>query len=78
MLTSRDSPEELLEMIESWEDGHHDQWQVQIQSQLLMRHEIYLKSGYLSAGTGPRGSPHGRPRTSRQVIEESLDRHGGR
>ena len=76
MLTSRDSPEELLEMIDSWEEGHHDQWQVQIQSQLLMRHEIYLKSGYLSADQ-VRGA-HLRPAEDIQaVIEESVDRHGG-
>ena len=48
MLMSRDTPGELLEMIHAWTDGHHDQWQVQIQSQLLMKNQIYLKSSYLT------------------------------
>ena len=48
MLTQRDSPEELLRMIR--EPGHrrHDQWQVQIQAQIQLRADVYLKSTYLS------------------------------
>ena len=76
MLTSRDSPEGLLEMIDSWEEGHHDQWQVQIQAQLLLRHQIYLKSGYLSPDQVR--AAHLRPAEDIQAtIEESVDRHGG-
>ncbi len=76
MLTSRDSPEELLGMIDSWDEGHHDQWQVQIQSQLLLRNRIYLKSGYLSPDQVR--AAHLRPAEDIQAtIEESVDRHGG-
>ena len=76
MLTSRDSPEALLEMIDSWDEGRHDQWQVQIQSQLLMRHEIYLKSGYLSPEQVR--AAHLTPADDIQAaVEESIDRHGG-
>ncbi len=48
LLTMRDSPEALLDMILT--DGHnvHDQWQVQLQAQIQMRASVYLKSGYLS------------------------------
>ena len=48
LLTMRDSPEDLLDMILT--DGHnvHDQWQVQLQAQIQMRASVYLKSGYLS------------------------------
>ena len=48
MLMSRDTPGELLEMIHAWTDGHHDQWQVQIQAQIQETATIYLKSDYLS------------------------------
>ena len=49
LLTMRDSPEDLLDMILA--DGHnvHDQWQVQLQAQIQMRASVFLKSGYLSA-----------------------------
>ena len=49
LLTMRDSPEDLLDMILA--DGHnvHDQWQVQLQAQIQMRASVYLKSGYLSS-----------------------------
>ena len=48
LLTMRDSPEALLDMILA--DGHnvHDQWQVQLQAQIQMRASVYLKSGHLS------------------------------
>ncbi len=48
LLTMRDSPKDLLDMILT--DGHnvHDQWQVQLQAQIQMRANVYLKSGYLS------------------------------
>ena len=48
LLTMRDSPKDLLDMILA--DGHnvHDQWQVQLQAQIQMRASVYLKSGYLS------------------------------
>ena len=48
LLTMRDSPEALLDMILA--DGHnvHDQWQVQLQAQIQRRARVYLKCGYLS------------------------------
>ena len=49
LLAMRDSPEALLDMILT--NGHnvHDQWQVQLQSQIQMRASVYLKSGHLSS-----------------------------
>ena len=48
ILESRDSPGELLEMIEAPGYNHHDQWQVQIQARIQQRALVYLKSSYLS------------------------------
>lgn len=48
ILTERDSPAELLEMI--CEPGYerHDQWQAQIQAQILLKADVYLKAGHLT------------------------------
>ena len=76
MLLLRDSPEELLKMVNSWQNGHHDQWQVQIQSQLLMRNEKYLKSGYLPPAQIR--SAHITTSDDIQVtIGDAIDKHGG-
>ena len=48
LLSSRASPRELLEMIEEPGYSHHDQWQVQLQAQILLRARVLLKSGYLA------------------------------
>ena len=48
ILTSRNSPEELLKMIEHPSYKQQDQWQVQIQAQIQKTTDIYLKSDYLS------------------------------
>ena len=48
LLTMRDSPEDLLDMILTGGHNVHDQWQVQLQAQIQMRASVYLKSGYLS------------------------------
>ena len=48
LLTMRDSPEALLDMILADSHNVHDQWQVQLQAQIQMRASVYLKSGYLS------------------------------
>ncbi len=47
LLRSRNTPEELLEMICG--EGHniHDQWQVQIQAQIQMKANVLIKTGYL-------------------------------
>jgi nickel-dependent lactate racemase len=49
MLTMRDSPEALLEMVCAPGHDRHDQWEVQVQAQIQQRATVYLKSGYLSA-----------------------------
>ncbi len=49
ILASRDSPAELLQMIQ--DPGYkerHDQWQAQIQAQIQLKADVYLKSGFLS------------------------------
>ena len=47
ILASRESPEELLEMITSPGYSRLDQWQVQTQAQIQLRADVYLKSTYL-------------------------------
>ena len=49
MLTLRDSPEALLEMVCAPGHNRHDQWEVQVQAQIQQKASVYLKSGYLSA-----------------------------
>ena len=48
LLRSRNSPEELLNMIRA--DGHniHDQWQVQIQAQIQLKASVMVKTEFLS------------------------------
>ena len=48
ILTSRGSPAELLEMIQQPGFDRHDQWQAQIQAQIQMKADVYLKSGFLT------------------------------
>jgi len=49
ILASRNSPAELLEMINSDGYNHHDQWEVQIQAQIQLRAKVRLKSTNLDA-----------------------------
>ena len=48
ILASRGSPAELLEMIQQPGFDRHDQWQAQIQAQIQMKADVYLKSGFLT------------------------------
>ena len=48
ILASRDSPGELLEMINEPGYSHHDQWEVQLQAQIQLKADVYLKSSYLA------------------------------
>ena len=48
LLTMRDSPEALLDMILADDHNVHDQWQVQLQAQIQMRARVYLKSRHLT------------------------------
>ena len=48
LLRSRNSPEELLEMICAQDHNVHDQWQVQIQAQIQLKSEVLMKTGFLS------------------------------
>ena len=48
MLTSVKSPDELLTLIKNAKHEKRDQWQVQIQAQIMLRSKIYLKSDYLT------------------------------
>ncbi len=47
LLRSRNSPEELLDMIRTKGHNIHDQWQVQIQAQIQMKAKVLIKSGCL-------------------------------
>ena len=48
ILASCGSPSEVLEMIQQTEYERHDQWQAQIQAQIQMKADVYLKSSYLT------------------------------
>ena len=48
ILASCGSPAEVLEMIQQTEYERHDQWQAQIQAQIQMKADVYLKSSYLT------------------------------
>ncbi len=48
MLAERDSPAELLKMINAPGFSRHDQWEVQLQAQIQLKAEVLLKSSYLS------------------------------
>jgi nickel-dependent lactate racemase len=44
LLHSRTNPRELLEMVRSFKDPVHDQWEVQILAQILIKANVYLFS----------------------------------
>ena len=48
ILASCGSPSEVLEMIQQTEYERHDQWQAQIQAQIQMKADVYLKSSFLN------------------------------
>ncbi len=48
LLALRESPRELLEMVNEPGFSRHDQWQVQLQAQIQLHAEVLLKSGYLT------------------------------
>ena len=48
ILASCDSPAELLQMIQRPGYERHDQWQAQVQAQIQLKADVYLKSGYLT------------------------------
>jgi nickel-dependent lactate racemase len=75
LLASRESPAELLEMITTEGFASHDQWQVQLQAQILMRAKVYLKSSFLTEDQIR--SAHLQPAEDLQAtVLEALDRHG--
>ena len=48
ILASCGSPAELLTIIQQPGYDRHDQWQAQIQAQIQLKADVYLKSGYLT------------------------------
>ena len=48
ILAMRDTPQELLDMVNEPGFSRHDQWQVQLQAQIQVRARVMLKSGYLT------------------------------
>ena len=48
LLAMRDTPQELLDMVNEPGFSRHDQWQVQLQAQIQVKARVMLKSGYLS------------------------------
>ena len=49
ILTRRDSPDGLLDMINAPGHNRHDQWEVQVQAQIQQRADVLLKTDGLSA-----------------------------
>ena len=49
ILTRRDSPDGLLQMINATGHNRHDQWEVQVQAQIQQRADVLLKTDGLSA-----------------------------
>ena len=75
ILKLRDCPEDLLAMVRSEKYNQHDQWQVQIQSQIQMKAKVYLKSSYLSESQTR--SAHLEPvDVIEDVVAKALDRAG--
>jgi nickel-dependent lactate racemase len=69
------SPEELLDMIASFDAPRHDQWEVQVQAQILQKAKVYVKSSHLSPQEVR--SALVEPCTSiEHTLEELLDHHG--
>jgi nickel-dependent lactate racemase len=75
LLRMPSSPEELLTAIHSCGPAQQDQWQVQIQAQLQMKADIYLKSSYLDPQAVRRALLN--PCTSvEETLALLLDRYG--
>ena len=49
ILASAEGPRQILEMIQTPGYACRDQWQAQVQAQIQLRGQVYLKSSYLSA-----------------------------
>ena len=75
ILESQNTPEKLLEMINSDEYQSHDQWQVQILAQIMIKAEIYLMSENIS--NKQIISTHMKPIINLQrTIQQKLKQHG--
>ena len=48
LLRMRETPRELLDMVNEPGFSQHDQWQVQLQAQIQLKARVLLKSGYLT------------------------------
>ena len=75
LLAARDTPEELLEMVNEPGYSHHDQWQVQLQAQIQLKARVHLKSDHLTPQQID--AAHLTPVDDLEsAVAESLDRHG--
>ena len=75
LLASRNSPKALLEMVNEPGFSRHDQWEVQLQAQIQMRADVYLKSGYLAPDQVREA--HLAPTDDVEAtVMEALDKHG--
>ena len=75
LLTSRDSPGDLLSMVEEPGFSRQDQWQVQIQAQIQLKANVYLKSDYLTPDQIE--SAHIQPVSDLQsTLDEIIDSYG--
>ena len=75
ILSARDSPQGLLDMINRPGYQRHDQWEVQLQAQILLRAEVYLHSSYL--GPDQIRAAHLKPAENLQeTIDECIGKRG--
>ncbi|MGQ9674966.1 MAG: nickel-dependent lactate racemase [Chloroflexota bacterium] len=75
LLRIAESPEELLAMVKTWTTVRQDQWQVQIQAQIQMRADVYLKNSHLDDRT-VRAAKLEPCRHIEETLEKLLQRYG--
>lgn len=75
LLRMADSPEELLAMVKAWATVRQDQWQVQVQAQIQMRADVYLKNSHLDDQT-VRAAKLEPCRCIEETLDKLLQRYG--
>ena len=75
ILAEADTPEGLLELVNTPGFDRHDQWQIQAHAQILLKARVLLKSSYLSPEQVRAG--HLEPiEDVEEAVAEALERHG--
>lgn len=75
LLRMASSPGELLDIIGSSEVPRHDQWEVQVQTQIQQKADVYVKSSYLTP-EAVRGALLNPCSSIEETVAALLDRYG--